>query len=117
MAERSAGSAPDSSGDRQYKIYAAIEEEYDKGWVWIKEPHAPSRALVKLHAEYKDEDKASEKWITFCEARHIDENFLERYAAPERRRVPISLEESAGAMVISDRHRNALGGFPTDHPK
>ncbi len=112
-AERSAGSAPDFPGDRHYRIYAAIEEEYDKGWVWIKDPPAPSRTLVKLQAKYEDKDKASKKWVTFCEARLIEKNFLTRYKARGR----VAIKEPARAMVIGEWYRNALGGFPTDRQR
>jgi hypothetical protein len=114
MSERSADSKQESTSNR-YTIYAAFQEEYDKGWIWIKEPPTPSRALIRLHAEYKNKDMASKKWVTFCEARHIDKNFLRHYAEPEGHRIVIKQPERA--MVISEWYRNALGGFPTDYQK
>jgi hypothetical protein len=90
----------------RYKVYAAIEEEYNEGWVWICTPWCASRTLVKLSRE-----KNGRLWSTYCEARHIDWNFLERYHSPERNRAKIA--RPSEALVISEWYRNALGGLET----
>lgn len=73
-----------------YTIYAARDDEADKGFVWICNPALPSRAIVKLRC-----DNDGRRWTTFCEARHIDRNFLKQYAEGRRGpRRPTTLPES-----------------------
>ncbi len=108
MTTEKAGAA---SNKRTYRIFAAIDEETDKGWIWIKDPPLPSRTLVRLRARYKDAKKASYNWVTFCEVRYIEQNFINRYNREKRR---FRITDPKPAMVMGEWYRNALGGFPTD---
>ncbi|MBV8521903.1 MAG: hypothetical protein JOY71_07220 [Acetobacteraceae bacterium] len=91
----------------EYTIYAAVEEEYNEGWVWLCKPRCASRTLVEL----SHEDENHRRYRRYCEARHIEWNFLERYHDPGRKRLKIV--HPSKALVISEWYRNALGGFGT----
>ncbi len=87
-----------------YTICAGMVEEDNGGWVWIQDPHLPSRTLVQLSRSLR-----GRTWKTFCEARFIDPNFIRRYSKDGR----VNLTEQVNPIVISEWYRNALGGFPT----
>jgi hypothetical protein len=90
-----------------YTVYAAIEDEYNDGWVWLQCPNYPSRTLIQLRNPENGR-------VTYCEARHIDQNFLDRYRGdPERTTVHGGISIPEQALVISEWYRNALGGFDT----
>jgi len=36
------------NGTKDYTIYAALTDEVNEGWIWIEEPHLPTRTLVKI---------------------------------------------------------------------
>ena len=44
-----------------YLIYAAREEEYDAGYVWLNNPAFPPRTPIELRIP-------KTKWKTFCES-------------------------------------------------
>jgi hypothetical protein len=87
----------------KYKIYAALAEEENEGWVWFKTPKLNTRTLVKLHS-------SKTRRTVFCQSRKIDDNFLKRYNECPRIRIQNGKEEP---LVIGEWYRDALGGFDT----
>jgi hypothetical protein len=92
----------------KYTICAALEEEYDAGWVWFTNPRLTSRTPIELRCPGTGRR-------TFCEARHIDRNFIDTYdAKPHTMKLaPVNGLPVANPLVISQWYRNALGGFET----
>jgi hypothetical protein len=90
----------------RYTIYAATESEYNEGYVWMLCPPLRSRAIIELR-------NSGTGFTTYCEARHIDQNFLTRYTASERTTVAGGISDPIASLVISEWYRNALGGFDT----
>lgn len=64
----------------RFKIYAALTEDVNQGWVWLdksKLPHgSPQRSIVKLLAS------DTSKYV-YCETRFIDDNFEYDYNPPD----------------------------------
>jgi hypothetical protein len=56
------------------KIYAALNEDVNQGWIWLHKSQlpagSPQRSVVKLSANSKH---------IFCETRLFERNFLNRY--------------------------------------
>jgi hypothetical protein len=90
---------------RCFKIYAGLGEEYNAGWVWLKEPAYLSRTAVELRIPRGRK--------TFCEARHLEENFVSAYN--DRPRTIKIKHDAEDALVISEWYRNALGEFTTSY--
>ena len=92
---------------RFYTIYPASDAEANEGWVWFKDPHLPSRTIVKIQ-------NVTTKHFVFCESRKIDAYFLEN--CKETR--GFELQNPDDALFISGWYRDALGGFdPTSRSK
>jgi len=87
----------------KYKIYAALAEEENEGWVWFTTPKLDTRTLVKLH-------KSQNGRIVFCQSRQVDKNFLQRYNECPRISIP---HDEKNSLVIGEWYRDALGGFDT----
>jgi hypothetical protein len=51
-------------------IYAAHTDDANEGSIWIPEPHLPTRTLVKVC-------NPKLRRAVICQARHIDDNFLD----------------------------------------
>jgi hypothetical protein len=94
----------------RYEIYASRDEDAKEGSVWLYRPNYPSRTIMVM----KRVDEGGRQWKTFCEARHIDRNFIRRYNDNEGQRTEI-LTRPTNVLVISEWYRNALGGFATSH--
>jgi len=92
----------------KYTICAALEEEYDAGWVWLENPPFTSRTPIELRIPRT-------RWRTFCEARHIDQNFRDTYdAKPHTIKLkPVDGPPVDNPLVISQWYRHALGGVST----
>ena len=88
-----------------YKIWAALAEEENEGWVWFTEPALEPRTLVKIHNPKNGR-------TIFCQSRHIETNFLTRYNE-KNHTLKINDGEPAKALVISAWYRDALGGLET----
>jgi len=84
------------------KLFAALREDAQQGWVWLQDSSLPPRSVVKIS------DPENGKSI-YCEALQIDENFLLSYN--QGRRIPISHPKST--LVINDWYRTKLGGLST----
>lgn len=84
------------------KLFAALREDTQQGWVWLKDGSLPARSVVKI------KNQASGK-VIYCEALQIDKNFLEAYNQSPR--IPINNPQDS--IVISGWYRAALGGLST----
>jgi len=85
----------------EYKIYAALHEESNNGWVWFAKPEFEPRTLVLLSNSQTGQ-------CVYCECRRIDENFRKLYN-DRPYTVKVSGEDQDVALVISDWYRRALG--------
>jgi hypothetical protein len=86
-----------------YKIYAALAEEENEGWVWLKDQNLTTRTPIKIHNPVSGRS-------VFCVSRRIDPNFLKRYKdGPHTCEIQGADEEKA--LVISEWYRDALGGL------
>lgn len=84
------------------KLFAALREDTQQGWVWLQDPSLPARSVVKI--------KSSDNGKTvYCESLQIDANFLSAYNKSPR----ITISNPQDALVISGWYRAALGGLPT----
>lgn len=84
------------------KLFAALREDTQQGWVWLQHPRFSARSIVKIT------NLENGKSI-YCEALQIDQNFLSAYNQSPR----ISISNPQGALVINDWYRAALGGLST----
>lgn len=84
-----------------YKIYAALHEETDRGWVWLVKDGFQTGDIVRLCSE----DNPGRG--VYCAYREIDGNFLTRYnERPHTRKIaPEKTYKPGEQMAISDRKR------------
>lgn len=80
------------------KLYAALREDTQQGWVWLQNPSLPVRSIVKI---INSENGKS----IYCEALQIDKYFLNIYNQLPR----TSIADAKNAIVISGWYRAALG--------
>ena|SRR6266540_7540473 len=87
-----------------YRIYAALREDINSGWVWVG--GLPGRTVVCIANNQNGKR-------VYCEALAIDENFQRFYNNDGR--VPI--QKPLASIVLSDWYRQRLGGLDTkvDH--
>jgi|SRR5882724_2509101 len=87
------------------KIFAALHEDTDKGWVWLSLGNAfTSRMTVKILRGGKS---------VYCEYRKLDDNFVNVYNRQECTK-QIDAGRYSDVVVISDWYRKALGGLETN---
>src|SRR5712692_9513659 len=91
----------------KYKIYAALHEESNAGWVWLKNANLKSRTVVKLN------NPSSHKSV-FFECRIIDKNFVRLYKERQHT-LKIQGQEDCSPLVISDWFRDATGPGEPGH--
>jgi hypothetical protein len=84
------------------RLFAALREDTQQGWVWLKVTSLPARSVVKI----KNPANGN---VIYCEALQIDKNFLSAYNMPPR--ITISSPEST--LVINGWYRAKLGGLST----
>lgn len=93
------------------KIFAALRDDVNEGFVWVKRPGLPSRCVVRI------KNPANSKAI-YCEALQIDDNFLTEYNndSHDSRRFKINTPETA--IVMSGWFRAGLGDLlkQNDYP-
>ena len=82
------------------KIYAALQEDMQQGWVWLQDKNLSPRSIVKIT------NLATGKRI-FCESLQIDQNFLNTYNQSPR----ITISDPMSSLVISAWYRESLGGL------
>src|ERR1700674_5054526 len=106
---------------KMYRVFAALHDETDKGWVWLTlDPQKGflSRSTIRI---------VRGKYSVYCEHRNFDANFVRRYDAtdytngmyfPDKqsasRREPVDLDQLHDVIVVSGWYRSALGGFKTE---
>lgn len=88
--------------EKPYKIFAALSDESNVGWIWFGCPPLPTRTIIKVR-------HPQNRRVVYCESRKIDCNFVTKYNNPPRKNIADSCE----ALVLSEWYRNALGGFAT----
>jgi len=107
-----------------YKVFAALHDETDKGWVWAsggKQSRSRTTTLVTRMADGK-------KHSVYCEYREIDKNFVLKYdradltrcmyfpshgEARSPMRADVDLSKLGKVIVINEWYRNKLCGFGT----
>jgi hypothetical protein len=99
-------SSVDKAGYRDYTVYAASAEEAGEGWIWFSNPDFRTRTLIRV--EGPDKTRSIR-----CEARTLDQNFVNRYNAKRSGDPQMALADLADAVFMSEWYRNALGGFAT----
>lgn len=87
--------------EKTYKVYPALFEDVNSGWVWISENIISERGIVKI--ERRDNGKS-----VFCEAIPMDENFLRHYNDKKSRRIDID-GDAKNNVVINGWYRKKLG--------
>lgn len=84
------------------RIFAALREDTQQGWVWLQSPTLPARSIVKITNPNNGKS-------IYCEALQIDKNFLSFYSQSIR----ITINDPQNALVISGWYRAALGDLST----
>ena len=84
----------------KYRVFAALKEDINSGWIWIEHPLITERKVVKI--TNLDTGKKA-----YCEALSIDENFLNEYNQEERFQIKIG--EETRKIVINSWYRKHLG--------
>ncbi|WP_435627452.1 hypothetical protein [Candidatus Ferrigenium straubiae] len=84
------------------KLFAALREDTQQGWIWLQDANLPVRSIVKIT------NPANGKCI-YCEALQIENNFLRGYNQSPR----ISITDPQAALVIGGWYRAALGNLST----
>ena len=83
-----------------YRIFKALHEETDKGWVWLSSPKTNTRRIIWIYNPAK-------RRCVYCEYRYIDDNFVSIYNKKKHTR-NINPELRDRALVISKWYRDAL---------
>lgn len=84
------------------KLFAALREDTQQGWVWLQDSSLPARSTVKI-------TNPANGNVVYCEALQIDKNFLCAYNQSPR----INIDNPQPALVINGWYRAALGGLLT----
>lgn len=88
--------------EMKLKIYAALSEDINNGWVWLPESIVAARNVVKIS------NPSSRKKI-YCEALSIGPNFKKRYD----QKAGCQIEDPSCAIIINEWYRHKLGIFET----
>lgn len=87
----------------QFKIYAALNEDVNQGWVWLHKSQLPpgssQRSIVKLSAS--DTSKH-----VYCDTRSIDKNFINHYNESPHTK---NIDESNSVLVAAEWYQIRLG--------
>lgn len=81
-----------------FKVFAALEQDMDQGWVWVSQVDIQARCLVRI------KNKRNNR-IIYCEARIIDENYLRKYSQANT----YHLCKNTPTICISEWYRMSLG--------
>ena len=84
------------------KLFAALREDMQQGWVWLLDPSLPARSIIKIT------HPVNRKSI-YCETLQMETNFLAAYNQSPR----ITINNPQSAIVINDWYRTNLGGLAT----
>ncbi len=82
----------------KFKVYAALSEDINNGWVWLPERVVASRSVVKI-------TNTNSPKSVICEALNIGPNFLKRY----NKRGRYTIEKNETAIVLNEWYRKKLG--------
>lgn len=85
------------------KLFAALREDTQQGWVWIKNSSILPRSIIKI------QNSSNGKSI-YCEASQIDQNFLKNYNQAPRREI----SDPENSIVINGWFRHLLGNLSTN---
>jgi len=80
------------------KLFAALREDTQQGWVWLEDSSLLIRSIVKV----KNFENGKS---VYCEALQIDKNFLNNYNQSPRH----TITDAKNALVISGWYRAKLG--------
>jgi hypothetical protein len=86
-----------------YKVYAALSEDINSGWVWVAHPEVPSRTVVRIVNQSNGKD-------IYCEALAIEPNFVSTYDSAGG---TCPIKGAANAIVINAWYRMRLGDIRT----
>ncbi len=84
-------------------LFAALHEDAQNGWVWLKNSSFPLRSVVII--------KNPKGKSVYCEVLQIDNNFLKKYNNSPR--TFISEQKQENALVINGWYRAKLGNLQT----
>lgn len=90
------------ANSRPMKLFAALREDTQQGWIWLQDTSLPARSVVKI-------TNPANGSVVYCEALQIDSNFLSAYNQSPR----ITISNRETALVINGWYRTALGGLST----
>ncbi|HSU61418.1 MAG TPA: hypothetical protein VLI55_19070 [Bryobacteraceae bacterium] len=117
---------------RLYRVFAALHEDTDKGWVWVRLKQMEgfrSRSTIKI---------SKGRYSVYCEHRNFDENVVRKYDSSSdtsciyfgtdqatfadkkhtakeavEHRAPVDLSKVQDVIIISGWYRMGLGGINT----
>jgi len=88
----------------KYKIYVALNDDINSGWIWLNTPNFRQRSVVCIH-----NPEAKKK--VYCEVLQIDKNFIKIYNAKDKGR--LKLKKDIPSLVINEWYRKLLGDLST----
>ena len=80
------------------KVYAALYEDINSGWIWQQGSELPQRSVVRIR-------NAANGKSVHCETLQIDENFLARYNQPPRS----NIVPNTNVVIMNEWYRTRLG--------
>lgn len=81
------------------KVFAALSEDINNGWVWIPENLIVERTIIRV------KNSTSGK-VIYCEALQIGDNYIKRYNANDHTH---RISDKNKSIVISEWYRKKLG--------
>jgi hypothetical protein len=89
------------------KIFAALNNDINEGFVWLKWTELRPRSIVKICNPQMAK-------VVYCEALQLEDNFLKRYNEVRR----FKIDEPNSSIVMGGWYRTALGDLQTqrDYP-
>jgi len=83
-----------------FKIYPALHEDINSGWVWLGKRECSQRAVVKI------KNRVAKKSI-YCEALEIDGNFVKKY----KEKTGKLIDSPENVLIINEWYRKRLGNL------
>lgn len=84
------------------KLFAALREDTQQGWVWLQNPTFRTRSIVRI-------TNPNNKKSIYCEALQIDKNYLNTYNQSPR----FTISNPQESLVINGWYRDRLGNLST----
>ncbi len=85
----------------KYKVFVALSEDINSGWVWIGNPPFEQRSIVKVRNLTLDK-------TIYTEVLHIDPNFVKRY---NKQVETLKIHDPSTAIVVNEWYRWKLGNI------